>query len=162
MNRRHIRMGAITALTALTLGVTGTTAAQAATPREAAPAASITTDFEPEFELGSDASFLAYLDSAEGQELLSEEGLTKAQVTESTGDRSASGWLDGLKKKALKKAYKALPKQWRDKMSDWAKHGKSYFKGKWNSLPGWVKKTLTVGGSISVSNVIDWLIDIIL
>ncbi|MEU6681588.1 hypothetical protein [Streptomyces sp. NPDC046832] len=157
-------MGAISALAALTLGVTGTTAAQATTHRETTAAASVAEEFDPAFELSSPEAWSDYLDTPEGQELLKEEGLTKQQaLTAGHGDGfAAKGFLDKLKKKALKKAFKALPDSWQKKLTDWAKKGKGYFKEKWNSLPGWVKKTLTLGGAISVKTAIEWIIDIIL
>lgn len=164
MNRRHIRMSAVAALAALTLGVAGTTAAQATEQRVTAVAATPTDDWGPEFEFSSHEAFVSYLDSAEGQQLLREEGLTQAEIAAvyAGDDVAAKGWLDKLKKKALKKAFKALPDSWQKKLTDWAKKGKAYFKEKWNSLPGWVKKALTLGGAISVKTAIEWLIDIIL
>ncbi|MEV8594557.1 hypothetical protein [Streptomyces sp. NPDC052012] len=157
-------MGAIAALAALTLGVTGTTAAQATTHRETAAAASATPEFDAAFEFSSPEAWESYLDTPEGKELLKEEGLTKQQVVSAAGTDgfAAKGFLDKLKKKALKKAFKALPDSWQKKLTDWAKKGKGYFKEKWNSLPGWVKKTLTLGGAISVKTAIEWIIDIIL
>ncbi|CAL9672363.1 hypothetical protein SUDANB176_07496 (plasmid) [Streptomyces sp. enrichment culture] len=123
-----------------------------------------TDDWGPEFEFSSHEAFVTYLDSAEGQQLLREEGLTRAEIAAvyAGDDVAAKGWLDKLKKKALKKAFKALPDSWQKKLTDWAKKGKAYFKEKWNSLPGWVKKALTLGGAISVKTAIEWLIDIIL
>jgi hypothetical protein len=161
-------MSAVTALAALTLGVAGTTAAQAHEQREMAAssstASSVAPDFDPEFEFSSHEAFVSYLDSAEGQQLLREEGLTQEEIAAvyAGDDVAAKGWLDKLKKKALKKAFKALPDSWQKKLTDWAKKGKGYFKEKWNSLPGWVKKTLTLGGAISVKTAIEWIIDIIL
>ncbi|MFF7859299.1 hypothetical protein [Streptomyces sp. NPDC007904] len=159
-------MSAVAALAALTLGVAGTTAAQATEHRETAAAAPVTAtdDWGPEFEFSSHEAFVSYLDSAEGQQLLREEGLTQAEITAvyAGDDVAANGFLDKLKKKALKKAFKALPDSWQKKLTDWAKKGKGYFKEKWNSLPGWVKKALTLGGAISVKTAIEWLIDIIL
>ncbi|MFD8151280.1 hypothetical protein ACFY3O_01165 [Streptomyces sp. NPDC001046] len=164
MNRRHLRMGAISALAALTLGVTGTTAAQATTHRETAPATSVAEDIDPAFDLSTPGAWADYLDTPEGQELLKEEGLTKQEaLTAVSGDGfAAKGFLDKLKKKALKKAFKALPDSWQKKLTDWAKKGKGYFKEKWSSLPGWVKKTLTLGGAISAKTAIEWIIDLIL
>ncbi|MFI9822307.1 hypothetical protein ACIHFC_17835 [Streptomyces sp. NPDC052013] len=157
-------MGAIAALAALTLGVTGTTAAQATTHRETAAAASAAPEVDPAFEFSSPEAWESYLDTPEGKELLKEEGLTKQQAVSAAGTDgfAAKGFLDKLKKKALKKAFKALPDSWQKKLTDWAKKGKGYFKEKWNSLPGWVKKTLTLGGAISVKTAIEWIIDIIL
>ncbi|MYS88989.1 MULTISPECIES: hypothetical protein [Streptomyces] len=158
-------MSAVAALAALTLGAAGTTAAQATEQRRTAAAASVTPEeFDPEFEFSSHEAFVSYLDSAEGQQLLREEGLTQAEIAAvyAGDDVAAKGWLDKLKKKALKKAFKALPDSWQKKLTDWAKKGKGYFKEKWNSLPGWVKKALTLGGAISVKTAIEWLIDIIL
>jgi hypothetical protein len=155
-------MSAVAALAALTLGVAGTTAAQATEHRETAAAAPVTAtdDWGPEFEFSSHEAFVSYLDSAEGQQLLREEGLTQAEITAvyAGDDVAANGFLDKLKKKA----FKALPDSWQKKLTDWAKKGKGYFKEKWNSLPGWVKKALTLGGAISVKTAIEWLIDIIL
>lgn len=164
MNRRHIRMSAVAALAVLTLGVAGTTAVQATEHRETAAAAPATEIWGPEFEFSSHEAFVSYLDSAEGQQLLREEGLTQAEIAAvyAGDDVAANGFLDKLKKKALKKAFKALPDSWEKKLTDWAKKGKGYFKEKWNSLPGWVKKALTLGGAISVKTAIEWLIDIIL
>lgn len=157
-------MGAISALAALTLGVAGTTAAQATTQRATAPTASVAEDFDPAFELSSPEAWADYLATPEGQELLKEEGLTKQEVVSAAGADgfAAKGFLDRLKKKALKKAFKALPDSIQKKLTDWAKKGTGYFKGKWDSLPGWVKKALTLGGAISVKTAIEWLIDLIL
>ncbi|MFK4071863.1 hypothetical protein [Streptomyces sp. NPDC029674] len=157
-------MSAVTAIAALTLGVAGTTAAQAHEQRETTAATSVTEDWGPEFELSSHEAFVSYLDSPEGQQLLREEGLTQAEISAvyAGDDVSANGWMDRLKKKALKKAFKALPDSWEKKLTDWAKKGKGYFKERWSSLPGWLKKTLTLGGAISVKTAIEWLIDIIL
>ncbi|MFI9297782.1 hypothetical protein ACIGXD_40005, partial [Streptomyces gardneri] len=70
-----------------------------------AAAAAIVPDVEPEFEFSSHEAFVSYLDSAEGQQPLREEGLSKAEITAvyAGDDVAAKGWLDKLKKKALKK-----------------------------------------------------------
>ena len=73
-------MSAVAALAALTLGVAGTTAAQATEQRVTAVAATPTDDWGPEFEFSSHEAFVSYLDSAEGQQLLREEGLTQAEI----------------------------------------------------------------------------------
>jgi hypothetical protein len=113
-------MSAVAALAALTLGVAGTTAAQATEQRERAAAASVTDDWGPEFEFSSHEAFVSYLDSAEGQQLLREEGLTQAEITAvyAGDDVAAKGWLDKLKKKALKKAFKALVAEEADRLGE--------------------------------------------
>ncbi|MDR3082514.1 MAG: hypothetical protein LBV60_16585 [Streptomyces sp.] len=148
-------------MAALTLGVAGTTAQAATETTRSAPVASTMT---PSAQAASHQAFVRYLDSAEGRQVLNESGLSKAQISAvRSGDTVvASGWVDRLKKAALKRAFKALPKSWQTKLTGWAKHGKAYFLSKWNTLPGWVKKALTLGGALTAKTVVEWLIDIIL
>ncbi|WP_060893878.1 hypothetical protein [Streptomyces europaeiscabiei] len=65
-----------------------------------AAAAAIVPDVEPEFEFSSHEAFVSYLDSAEGQQPLREEGLSKAEITAvyAGDDVAAKGWLDKLKR----------------------------------------------------------------
>lgn len=78
------------------------------------------------------------------------------------GQVKPHGIIDKLRKKALKAAFKRLPKSWQKKLISWAKKGKGYFTKQWNKLPKWIRKTLTLGGIISTKVAIEWLIDIIL
>lgn len=164
MNRRHIRIGAIAALFALTLGVTGTAAAEAAPHRETAAVASISPKPNAEPTFPSPGVLSGFLGSPEGRQLLKGESLTNREAVSRAGDDSAAtkGFLDKLKKEALKKAFKALPGSWQKTLTSWAKKGKGYFERQWDSLPGWIKKSLTLGGAISAKAAIEWIIDTIL
>ncbi|MGX2995868.1 hypothetical protein JNUCC64_16535 [Streptomyces sp. JNUCC 64] len=112
----------------------------------------------------SQQAFVRYLDSVPGQRLIRDSRLSPAQVTAlySGNDIGSQGWLDRIRKRALKSAFNSLPESWKKKLTNWAREGKSYFLAKWNTLPGWVKKTLTLGGVLSVRTVVEWLIEIIL
>ncbi|MFC8244998.1 hypothetical protein [Streptomyces chartreusis] len=131
------------------------------TQRTAAPVALFSTSAATPVE---HRAWVNWLNSAEGRGFIQQERLTQAELDAAREGRDygATGWLDRLKKKALKAAFKSLPTSWQKKIKDWAERGTNYFKSKWDSLPGWVKKTLTLGGAISVKTVIEWLIDILL
>lgn len=159
MNHKYIRMGAIGALAAVTIGVVGTTTAQASAHQNSETRASAT-----QREASPSEAWSNYLNSPAGRDFLKQEGLTKQEATAgiSTDSAANKGFLDKIKKKALNKAFNALPKAWKNKLNGWAKKGKSTFREKFNTLPSWAKKALTLGGAISAKTAAEWLFDMIL
>lgn len=114
-------------------------------------------------ESNSDRALLAYLNSPHGQSLLKGSGITQADLAASSNTHSpdSKGIIDSLKKKALKKAWDSLPDKWTKPLEAAAKKGKGALKKAFNKLPKSVKSVLTVGGTIGLENLIDWLYDLI-
>ncbi|QDQ15952.1 hypothetical protein [Streptomyces spectabilis] len=140
MNRRHIRLGAVAALAALTLGATD---AQAATHCEMTASAPASPSSQPYFKSLPAEKWSSI--RAEGQGLPKEDLPRQAKVSGTTQGGAATKGILGKLKKALKKAFKVLPDSWEGKFTAWAKKGKGHFQNKWKTLPGWAKKSLTVG-----------------
>ncbi|MFC7307388.1 hypothetical protein ACFQVC_24570 [Streptomyces monticola] len=153
MNRK-LRITAASLVAAVALGVAAP-AASAAT-QESAPRVAVTQT------AGGNQAGAATL-SPSMAKLVSEAQAASANADTKSGSNQVApkGWWDKLKKKALKKAFSKLPKKWQKKIKSWAKKGYKYLRAQLAKLPKPVRWAITLGGSITLKNAAEWLIDIL-